>query len=268
MTAKRYWADLTAAEFRALDTARCIAVLPVGAIEQHGPHLPVSVDRDIVEAVIARCLPLLDEQLTVLFLPTLAVGKSNEHIAFPGTVSFSAETLIRAWMDIGGSVARAGIRKFVLLNGHGGNVSTMDIVARDLRVKHGMLTAACSWYQLGDGAALLDDREQVHGIHAGQGETSIMLAARGELVDMARAKNFRSRGEDWAGSYDTLGVGGRPVKLGWLIHDLNPEGACGNAAAATAELGEQLLAAAARGLAAFLEEFDTLPAEGLDAFPD
>ena len=268
MTGKRYWADLTAAEFRALDTARCIAVLPVGAIEQHGPHLPVSVDRDIVEAVITRSLPLLDEDLAVLFLPTLAVGKSNEHIAFPGTLSFSAETLIRAWMDIGDSVARAGIRKFAMFNGHGGNVSSMDIVARDLRARHGMLTAACSWYQLGNAEGVLDDHELIHGIHAGQGETSIMLAARGEFVDMAQAKNFRSRGEDWADRYDTLGVGGRPVKLGWLIHDLNPEGACGNAAAATAATGERLLADAARGLATFLKEFDTLSAEGLDAFPE
>lgn len=268
MAGKRYWADLTAAEFRALDTARAIAVLPVGAIEQHGPHLPVSVDRDIVEAVIARSLPLLAEDLAVLFLPTLAVGKSNEHVAFPGTLSFSAETLMRAWMDIGDSVARAGIRKFALFNGHGGNVAAMDMVARDLRVRHGMLTAHCSWYQLGSTEGVLDDRELIHGIHAGEAETSAMLAARGELVDMDRAEDFRSRGEDWADRYDYLGVGGRPVKLGWLIHDLNPEGACGNAAAATAETGERLLADAAAGLAAFLKEFDTLSAAGLDAFPE
>ncbi len=264
----RYWHSRTTDEVAALAERDPVVILPLAAIEQHGPHLPVSVDRDIVEAVITRSLPLLDEDLAVLFLPTQAVGKSNEHIAFPGTLSFSAETLIRAWMDIGDSVARAGIRKFVLFNGHGGNVSTMDIVARDLRARHGMLTAACSWYQLGNAEGVLDDHELIHGIHAGQGETSVMLAARGALVDMAQAKNFRSRGEDWADQYDTLGVGGRPVKLGWLIHDLNPDGACGNAAAATAATGERLLADAAQGLAAFLREFDTLSAEGLDAFPE
>jgi creatinine amidohydrolase len=131
MTEKRFWADLTAEEFKELDAARAIAVLPLGAIEQHGPHLPVSVDRDIVDEVVRRSLPLLKESLSVLFLPTMALGKSNEHIAFPGTLTLSAATLIRAWMEIGDSVARAGLRKLVLFNGHGGNVAAMDIVARD-----------------------------------------------------------------------------------------------------------------------------------------
>ena len=268
MTRKRYWADLTAADFRAIERERTIAVLPIGAIEQHGPHLPVSVDSDIVEEVVRRSLPHLDADLSVLFLPTMRLGKSNEHIAFAGTITLSAETLLRVCMEIGDSVARAGIRKFIIFNGHGGNTAAIDIVARDLRAKHGMLTAACSWYQLGVDNGLFDDHELIHGIHAGEGETSMMLAIRGEFVDVEKAKNFRSKGEDWARDRDFVGVGGGKVKIGWLIQDLNPDGACGNAAAATAEKGEVLFSRAGERLAAFLSEFDRLSPEGLDAHPD
>ncbi|MDX1401174.1 MAG: creatininase family protein [Kiloniellales bacterium] len=268
MTKKRFWADLTAEEFTGLDKQRTIAVLPLGAVEQHGPHLPLSVDRDIVEAVIGRCLALLDDDLEVLFLPTMAIGKSNEHIAFAGTLTFSAETLLRMWQEIGDCVARAGIKKLLLFNGHGGNVSAMDIVARDLRAKHGMLTAHTSWYQLSAGDVQFDMHELRHGIHAGEGETAIMLAARGHLVQMEKAANFRSKGEDWEKDLTYLGVGGGKAKFGWLIQDLNKDGACGNAAAATREKGEELLNAAARHLAAFLKEFDSLSAEGLGAYSE
>ena len=262
---KRHWADLTAEDFRGLNRERCIAVLPLGAIEQHGPHLPVSVDRDLVEAVIERAIPLLDEELTVLFLPTMAIGKSNEHIAYPGTLTLSAETTIRVWMEIGASVARAGIKKLVFFNGHGGNVAAMDIVARDLRAAHGMLTLSTSWFQLGVDDDLFDDRELRHGIHAGEGETAMMLACRGHLVEMEKAKDFRSRGEDWAEDHDFIGVGGGKAKLGWLIQDLNPEGACGNAAAASRDKGERLLDGAARRLAAFLAEADRFSWRAEDA---
>ena len=267
MTAKRYWADLTAAEFRALDATRTIAVLPVGAIEQHGPHLPVSVDRDIVEEIVARAVPLLGD-LPVLFLPAMPIGKSNEHIAYPGTLTLSGETLMRVWMEIGASVARAGVRKLVIFNGHGGNTAAMDIVARDLRARHGMLTASCSWFGLFDSADLFDTRELVHGIHAGEGETSVMLAARGHLVDMSLARDFTSRAEQWADDYDYLGVGSTPAKLGWLVQDLNRDGACGNAAAADAHRGEALLGRAVEHFIAMLREIDRLSPVGLDAFPD
>jgi creatinine amidohydrolase len=265
MKRQGYWADLSAADFAALDAARTIAVLPVGAIEQHGPHLPVSVDRDLVEEVVKRSLPLLDDDLSVLFLPTQQIGKSNEHIAFAGTLTLSAETLMRVWMEIGASVARAGIRKLVLFNGHGGNVAAMDMVARDLRARHGMLTASCSWFQFSSSQDVLDAYEMVHGIHGGDGETSAMLAVRPDLVDMGQARNFRSRGEDWAETHEHVGVGGKAVKLGWLIDDLNQEGACGNAAAANPDKGEKLLLASAKGFAEFLVEFDKMSAAGLSA---
>jgi creatinine amidohydrolase len=160
-------------------------------------------------------------------------------------------------MEIGACVARTGIRKLVLFNGHGGNIPVMEIVARDLRAKHGLLTASCSWFQLCGAEHELDVHEQAHGIHAGENETSAMLVARPTLVHMQHARNFHSTTEDWASQYRLIGLGSRPGRPGWLIDDLNPAGACGNAAAATAEKGERLLHNAATGFVAFLSEFAT-----------
>src|SRR3712207_3047616 len=135
----RYWPDPTTEDFRTRDMSRTIAVLPVGATEQHGPHLPVGVDTYINEGYLARMMALVPEDLDVLVLPVQTVGKSNEHLAFPGTLTLSAETAIRAWTEIGDSIHRAGCRKLVFANSHGGNVSIIDIVARELRVRHGLL---------------------------------------------------------------------------------------------------------------------------------
>ncbi|MDP3827497.1 MAG: creatininase family protein, partial [Polaromonas sp.] len=123
-----FWADLKSPDFARLDAAAAIAVLPVAAIEQHGPHLPLSVDTDLVNGVLAHSLPHLKQGDPVLFLPTQTVGRSIEHIAFPGTLTLGAATLIQSWIDLGESVARTGIKKLVFLNAHGGNVSTLDIV--------------------------------------------------------------------------------------------------------------------------------------------
>ncbi len=146
---------------------RAIAVLPTAAIEQHGPHLPVGVDTIINEGYLARAMPLVPEELDVLVLPTQTVGKSNEHVAFPGTLTLCAETAIRAWTEIGDSLHRAGVRKLIFLNSHGGNVPIIDIVARDLRVRHGMVAVNCAWHRLGLPPGLFSDVDLRHGIHAG-----------------------------------------------------------------------------------------------------
>src|SRR5688572_16926165 len=130
----RPWMDLTTQEFRSRDMSRAIAVLPVAAVEQHGPHLPVGVDTYIGGGYLERAMALVPDRLDVLVLPLQAVGKSNEHLSFPGTLNLSAETAIRAWTEIGESVHRAGCRKLVIVNSHGGNVAVIDIVARELRV--------------------------------------------------------------------------------------------------------------------------------------
>jgi creatinine amidohydrolase len=144
MLPKRLWSRMTWEDFRAGDTAEWIAVLPVAAVEQHGPHLPVGVDGMIAEGYLARVQKILPDSLPVTFLPLQWVGKSDEHIAYPGTLTLSPETAIRSWIEIGEGVFRAGVRKIVIVNSHGGNGAVMEIVARDLRVRLGMLAVTSS----------------------------------------------------------------------------------------------------------------------------
>lgn len=261
----RFWSDLGTLDFARRQASgaaqRTVAVLPVAATEQHGPHLPLNVDTTLVDGIIAASLPHLPESLDVLFLPTQAVGKSNEHQRFPGTLTLSAETLIRLWTEIGESVARAGVRKLVLFNAHGGQVSVMDIVARDLRTRCDLLVYSVNWYDLplGDEVnGLFPPEEHRFGVHAGEIETSMMLALKPDQVDMTQARDFRSTSQDRAQSYPILG-NGRSAKLGWQMQDYHPQGAAGNAARATAEKGQAVVQAAGRQLALLLQEVDRLP---------
>jgi len=259
----RFWADFTAQDFAALDRGNLVAVLPVGAIEQHGPHLPLSVDRDILDGIIAAALPLIPDDCPAVFLPTCAVGKSNEHSRYPGTLTFSAATLMAMWSELGDCVAAAGVRKLVFLNSHGGQIAPMDIVARDLRVRHGMLTVAANWFAMGQPAGLLTEGEARHGVHAGDMETSIMLALRGDLVAMDRARDFRPLNARLAAENRHLGLG-PSGKLGWQAQDLHPAGAMGNASTATADKGHAFVAHAARELVVLLHEVAALPLSVLD----
>jgi creatinine amidohydrolase len=265
----RFWADLTTTDLAALDRSRIIAVLPVAATEQHGPHLPLSVDTDLVDGVVNACLPHLASDAPVLFLPTQTVGLSPEHARFAGTLTLKPETVIRLWTDIGESVAASGVKKLVLLNAHGGQVSVMDIVARDLRARLGMLVYSVSWFNLPltdaqgrDVNALFSAQEHRFGVHAGDVETSMMLALRPERVRMDRAQDFRSTSQDRAERFPILG-NGKSAKLGWQMQDYNPHGAAGNAAAATADKGQALLDASGRALAQLLSEIDQLPPDTL-----
>mgnify|MGYP000078294577 CR=1 FL=1 len=270
----RFWADLTTREFAQRQASglagRTVAVLPVAAIEQHGPHLPVSVDATLVDGIVAASLPHLPASGPVLFLPTQAVGKSDEHIRFPGTLTLSAETVIRVWTEIGESVARAGVRKLVLFNSHGGQVSVMDIVARELRRRCDMLVFSTSWYTLPLGEEAegrFPPEEHRFGIHAGDIETSMMLALRPGLVDMAQARDFRSTSQDRAARYPVLG-NGRSAKLGWQMQDYHPMGAAGNATLATAAKGQAVVDAAGRQLALLLQEVAQLPLSTLADQPE
>ncbi|KPA23726.1 Creatinine amidohydrolase [Shimia sp. SK013] len=254
MSIQGYWADQKAPAFRNLPDD-LVAVLPVGAIEQHGPHLPVSVDRDLVEAVLDQALPLLASDQNVLILPTLTITKSGEHDRHPGTLSLSAETLLATLRDIAASVARAGVRRLVFLNGHGGNTAVLDIAARDLRIAHEMIVATCSWFGFADWDVVMDPAAMAYDLHAGDSETSPMLAAKPDLVDMALAENFVPAMPDWEQSNSFIGLTGQAAKPGWIIDDLNASGACGDASAATREKGAHLLASAARNFVAFLSEF-------------
>ncbi len=270
----RFWADLGTRDFARLDPARTIAVLPVAATEQHGPHLPLGVDTVLADSIVAASLPHLPADLSVLFLPTQPVGLSPEHARFPGTLTLKAETVLRLWTDIGESVAAAGVRKLLLFNSHGGQVSVLDLVARDLRARLNLLVYSCSWFKLPlhdaqgqDLHALFSAEEHRFGIHGGEIETSMMLALAPARVQMAQAKNFVSTAQARAQQFPILG-NGHSAKLGWQTQDYHSAGAVGNAAAATAAKGEALVQAAGRALAQLLAELDALPLSTLVDQPD
>ena len=246
---KRHWAEMTWPDFAAADMAQAIAVLPIAAIEQHGPHLPVGVDSFIAEGYLREVAARLPDDLPVLFLPMQAIGKSNEHSAFPGTLTLSAETVIRVWTEIGESVRRTGCRKLVFVNSHGGNVAPMDIVARDLRVRHAMLAVTCSWHRLGYPDGMLTAHEQQFGIHAGDAETSLMLVFRPDTVKSSEARNFEPESARMASAFKHLRAT-QPVGFGWMSQDLSAAGAMGDAAAATSAKGA---AAAEHGARAFVD---------------
>lgn len=257
---RRFWSQLTTRDFAALDPAATVAVLPLGATEQHGPHLPLGVDSVLVDGIVAATLPLLPAELPALFLPSQHIGLSPEHANFPGTITLSAETLIRLWREIGAGVARAGVRKLVLFNAHGGHVGAMDIVARELRAAHGLIVYSVSWFNLplGEAGAQFSADEHRFGVHAGEIETSMMLALAPHQVAMAAARDFGSTSRERAADYALLG-NGRSAKLGWAMEDYNADGAAGNAAAATAPRGQAVVDAAAGALARLLAEVSRLP---------
>jgi len=255
----RRWQDMTTVDFALADTARWIAILPVAAIEQHGPHLPVYTDTCIAEGMIARTIELLPEDLPATFLPVQAIGKSNEHISSPGTLTSTWETTTRFWLDIGDSVHRAGVEKLIIVNAHGGNVPMIDIVARELRVRHDMLVVGTAWSRFGHPPGLPTGDEGLYGIHGGEIETAIMLHLRPDLVRMDHATDFRSSQLGFLDEFVHLRAHGTS-QFGWKAQDLNPAGTVGNASLATAEKGKAVVdhqAAAFVALCRDVDAFDT-----------
>ncbi|MBV8840769.1 MAG: creatininase family protein [Alphaproteobacteria bacterium] len=252
MPFKRDWAEMTWEDFAHANPS-WVAVLPLAAVEQHGPHLPLGTDSFIVEAYIARARKLLPDALKVSFLPLQSIGTSHEHRAFAGTLTIAPDTLIRALTETAESLHRAGVRKLVFANGHGGNVAVLDLVALDLRMRLGMLAVPCSFSRFGYSDGLFGAEEVAHGIHGGDVETSIMLAAQPDLVRTDLAKNFVPASLAMAREFKQLRTG-EPVGFGWMSQDLNPSGAIGDATLATAAKGEAALAHGARAFVELLED--------------
>ncbi len=181
MTRRFDWADFRAPEFASIDPMRTIAILPTAAVEQHGPHLPVGVDTMIAGGLLDCLRAACPDDLDIRILPTQAVGKSNEHLWAAGTLTLTAETALAAWVQIGLSVARAGVRKIVIINSHGGNLDLCSILSRELRVRAGMLAVKAQWSSFGAPPGLFSAQENQYGIHGGDAETSLMLAFRPEM---------------------------------------------------------------------------------------
>jgi creatinine amidohydrolase len=248
----RAWADLAWPEFKSLP-ANTVAILPVAAIEQHGPHLPVGVDAAIGAGILARALDLLPAHVPALALPMTSVGISVEHLAYPGTLTVSPEIALALWGDIGASVARAGLRRLLILNSHGGQPQIVEVVCRKLRVEHRMLAVGAMWGRIRPVTAPLPEAELRHGIHAGAVETSLMLHLAPELVRMDRARDFGTGLAPRAAAAPTLGA--MPYStIGWMAQDLHPAGPVGDARLATAEIGAAVLEQAAQAVADLLAD--------------
>ena len=251
MTRRLDWDQYRAAEFENIDPMTTIAVLPLAAIEQHGPHLPVGTDAIIAEGMLAQLRTDLPDDLEIRILPTQAVGKSNEHVFAPGTITLSAEAAQKAWTEIGLSVARAGIRKIVLVNSHGGNADLISIVARELRVRAGVLAIKCSWGSFGYPEQMFSEFELADGLHGGDVETSLIAAFAPDALDMSKARKFEMRQT----SIPPTG----PVSYGWIASDLNSDGVVGDAHLATADKGRATAAHQVAGFIAMLRKLREMP---------
>ena len=255
MTPSRDWTEIRWADASRTDISRWIAVLPLAATEQHGPHLPVETDVLIAEAYLARVREVLPATAPVTFLPVESVGISTEHIDYPGTQTLPTEVALKRWTGIGEEVARRGVRKLVIITSHGGNSAAMMLVAQDLRAHRKLFVVTTSWSRLSGADKLFPADEVRHGIHGGAVETSIMLSRYPDQVRAHAIADFPASSIAMEKQYRWLSTQ-RPAPFAWQAQDLNASGAVGNATLAVAGKGEQLLDQGARAFCELLDEVD------------
>ena len=247
MNPKREFASMRAEDIANADTSNWIAVLPLGAHEQHGPHLPFETDTIIANGIAQALAERVAPDLPVTFLPAEPIGYSIEHMDFEGSKSLSFEEAANRWVGIGENLAKAGIRKLMLLNAHGGNSPLMTIVATELRVRCNMLCVATSWTRFIQAGDVVSAEEKAFGIHGGDIETSVMLALAPDKVLMERAEDFPTFQKTMTEQNQHLRAYG-PHAFGWKMQDLNADGVTGNASLASKAKGEALILQAVNGL--------------------
>ena len=259
----RHWDTLTAVEAAALAARDPVIVLPTAAIEQHGPHLPLSTDLALGLGLLAEAFRRLPRDLPAWALPPQAVGASGEHRRFAGTLSLTPELLIESLVQTGAAVAAAGVRRLVVSNSHGGNLSAIDIAARRLREEHDLLVVKTSYF---DGPrpadAGLPDEEWRYGLHGGAVETAMMRHLRPDLVRLDAVRRFPSLDEDLSAALRQVSAEGGAA-FAWLADDLNREGVAGDATLGSAELGARLVAHYGQALAEVIEDARRFPLDRL-----
>lgn len=258
--------ELTAPEFGAFISARTVGILPVAAIEPHGPHLPLSTDCDIARGHLANAAGYVHDGLDVLILPMQTIGHSIEHLGQPGAFSLNAETLLTAWRDVAETFYRAGGRRLVILSSHGGNSEIVGLLTTRLRVELGMLAVSASWLRFGQPEGLFEPEELAYGIHGGAIETSLMLHYLPEAVRRDQMADFVSAAPGWDAGTAELKIHGK-TRPGWMTTDLNPHGALGNALAADAEKGAASAAHALNGFGELVADVAAFDLSNLKARP-
>jgi creatinine amidohydrolase len=248
LPAHRFFPYLTWTDIDTMpDKENVVLIQPVGSIEQHGPHLPLAVDSAIGLAVLGRALSELDAAIPAYALPSLYYGKSNEHWHFPGTITLKAQTLSATLIEIGESLYRAGFRKLVFMNSHGGQPQVLEIVARDLHQQYEdfMVFPLFTWRVPNLAADLLTPKEQALGIHAGDAETSLLLSILPDQVRMEQAVCEYPHGLPTDGLLSLEGN----LPFAWMTRDISKSGVLGDPTTATQEKGDRILASLAAGWA-------------------
>ena len=261
------WRDLTHPEIEALAAQDPVVVLPMGALEQHGPHLPVSTDADLADGIVARAIEALPQDLPVLFLPTQILGSSDEHGALAGTLSVRADTLREHLFHVATGLARHGFRRWVVFNTHGGNKHVVDEAALRAREALGLLVVKAHSFRFPVPSGVeLPASEWRHGLHGGAVETAMMLHLRPDLVRTNLIERFPSLGQELESELGVLLPEG-PAAFAWLSQDLNPQGVTGDPTLATAELGERLVDGYADFLVSVLRDTARFPIDRLHPSP-
>lgn len=263
-TPGRAWNHLTSDELAHAIESDPVVVLPTAAIEQHGPHLPLSTDVDIGMGIVSEAFRRLDDALPVLLLPCLAPGASPEHGGTPGTLDLDPRTFERVLVDVGEALARSGVRRLVIANSHGGNRAAIDTAALRLRRRHRMLVVKAHWFRFPrpDGVELSED-EWTHGLHGGAVETAMMLHLHPDRVRSERIENFPSLGRELEDDLTHLLPEGTAA-FAWMARDLGPRGVIGDATLATPEMGRRLVRSYGRVLAEIVEDARRFPMERLE----
>ena len=252
---RQHFEELTSVELaaQAQHLAGAVAVLPIAAIEQHGPHLPLGTDAFLADAMVEAVIARLGEDVAATFLPTFRFGKSTEHTGFAGTLSLGWQTVTSAMIEIGEGLADAGFRRLIIVNAHGGNTPVMDTAALELRKRRQLLVGTCSWLRFGYPDGLLPKEEIDLGIHGGAVETALMLHFRPDLVRTEEIAKFSTLQAQLSERHTHLQAHGR-LGFGWMAGDLNEHGVVGDARLATAEIGRAIADHQANAFIAYLRD--------------